>query len=95
MTPNEARQIAELELKDIQSRCPVAIRIIEELTQEHSLGFVFFFNAIRYLETGEFEDSLAGNGPILVRHNGKVIRLPSNQSVSKSLRALSTFEFQE
>jgi len=40
-----------------------------EITEEHVLGFVFFYNAKSYWATRNFLDSLAGNGPIFVRRD--------------------------
>ena len=33
-------------------------------------------------------DGVAGNGPLLVRHDGEIITLPSSRSVEQGLAAL-------
>ena len=47
--------------------------ILTEYTIERPTCFVFFYESSRYLETGAFEDRLAGNAPILVdRRTGEL-----------------------
>lgn len=40
--------------------------IIDDLTLETELGFVFFYNSKEYIETGDFTHCLAGNAPLFV-----------------------------
>ena len=40
--------------------------LLEQHTIERTFGWVFFYNARRYLGTGDFRDALAGNAPIVV-----------------------------
>lgn len=40
--------------------------IMPEHTIEKDWGWVFFYQSKSYLETGNFEDMLAGNAPIIV-----------------------------
>ena len=90
MNKSEAREIAEQHLATIQRSCPVDICFNDEVTQEHPIGFVFFYNSARFWETRDTSDALAGNGPILVRKdNGAVTSLPSYQSVDRSLKELA------
>ena len=60
----EAHALATSWLRERMQPCPS--RIVDEDTQEHPLVWVFFYNSIRYLETGIFRDRLAGNGPLIV-----------------------------
>lgn len=49
------------------------LAIVDGEPSEITHAWVFFYNTRRYLETGEFSDALAGNGPILVnKRNGDV-----------------------
>jgi hypothetical protein len=38
----------------------------EAATAERPVGWVFFFQSKKFLETGDVNDSIVGNGPILV-----------------------------
>jgi hypothetical protein len=40
--------------------------IIEDHTRESASAWIFFYNSLRYLETGNMIHRLAGNGPIFV-----------------------------
>lgn len=65
----EARVIARqaLEQSDPEDRMVLQ----EEKTQERSFGWVFAYTTRRYLETGDFNDTVPGVGPLIVfRHDG-------------------------
>jgi hypothetical protein len=63
---SEAKQLAS----DFLGTGPLpqgfAYVILDEYTIERPRCFVFFYESSRFLETGRFEDRLAGNAPILV-----------------------------
>jgi len=51
----------------------IELVILEDLTQEHDFGWVFFYNSKTYLESGDFRDTLAGNVPLIVdRKRGQI-----------------------
>ncbi len=90
MTKAEAQIVADKYLTELQRGCPVEISFNYELTEEHPLGFVFFYNSKEFWRTWDFSKSLAGNGPVLVlRDSSNILVLPSNQSVKRSLQALA------
>lgn len=89
MDLSDARAIAETYLDKVRESCPVEIEFNDSVTEEHPIGYVFFYNTKEYWKTRDFSKSLAGNGPVLVkRETGEIVVLPSNQSVKKSLNAL-------
>jgi hypothetical protein len=51
---------------------PADFVILDERTLELPYGWVFFYDWRRHVETGAFEDSLAGNAPVLVTRDGAV-----------------------
>lgn len=62
---------------------PVAI------THEHEVveGWLFFFQSLRYLQSGEISDALAGNGPIFFdRHTGEQHALSTAYAPEEALR---------
>ena len=89
MTKAEAKIVADKYLADLQRGCPVEISFNYDITEEHPLGFVFFYNSKDFWRTRDFSKSLAGNGPVLVlRDSSKIVVLPSNRSVNRSLQEL-------
>lgn len=42
------------------------LAIVDREPSDTAHAWIFFYNTKRYLETGEFSEALAGNGPILV-----------------------------
>ena len=59
----KARALAECWINLI---CEVECEIVDEATIERPYGWVFFYQSRSFLETGDFSDQLAGNGPVLV-----------------------------
>ena len=88
MELDEAKKIAEKYLIEIQNECPDEIAINNELTIHHETGFVFHYNKKRFWDTKDIDDSLFGNGPILVKNDGELVILPTHQSAIKSLENL-------
>jgi hypothetical protein len=57
-------------------------------TVERPYGWIFSYNTIRALETGDYTQGLVGNGPLLVRRNdGRIIRFPSLYSAVAAAEA--------
>jgi hypothetical protein len=97
MTPHEldmersaARLVAEERLQHWRSQGCEPMAINDDITMEHPLGFVFFYNTVKFYETRDHRYALAGNGPLLVLRDGSgLIVLPSNRSAEKSLLEVS------
>ena len=60
---DKARTLAECWINLI---CEVECQIVDDSTIARPYGWIFFYQSKRFLETGEFGDQIAGNGPILV-----------------------------
>jgi len=61
-----AKKIATDFLGEPKAPADYSFVILDEYTIEKPKCFVFFYESSKYLETGMFEDRLAGNAPILV-----------------------------
>ena len=47
--------------------------ILTDHTREFELGWVFFYQSRRYIESGDYRDMLGGNAPIIVnKHDGSI-----------------------
>ena len=89
MNKADAQIMADQYLAKIKTTCPIDIEFNYEITEEYSTGYVFFYNSKKFWETRDFNNSLAGNGPVLVlRETGDIVLLPSHQSVRRSLHEL-------
>lgn len=63
--------------------------ILDELTQEIDLGWVFFYDSKRYIEADDFDYALAGNGPVVViQATGEIFRLGSAEELTGALANL-------
>lgn len=50
--------------------------VLDEETLEKDYGWVFFYTSRQYLETGDFQYMLGGNGPLIVdRFDGSLTEL--------------------
>ena len=56
-----------------------------ELTAETDVGWVFFYESARFLETRDHHDQLMGNAPLLVAHDGAVHLLGTERPVEEYL----------
>lgn len=72
-----ALQIAQAKVHELASAAGDDFALQPNRTREIEQGWVFFFNSVDYVRTGNYIHALAGNGPLLVLRNGNVIMLPS------------------
>jgi hypothetical protein len=73
----DAKVLAEREVDAIAAAVGDDFVVIHDETVEIAEGWVFFYNSREFVETGDFRDALAGNGPIFVDRDGLVKRLPT------------------
>lgn len=61
--------------------------ILSERTIEKDYGWIFFYQSRKYLETGEFSYTLAGNGPVVFeRESGAVHHLGTYKDPDELIR---------
>lgn len=71
---------SETEMNNFGSALPdyenpnIKLAILDEETQEHEFGWVFFYNSVKFIESGDFRDALGGNAPLIIdKTSGKLI----------------------
>jgi hypothetical protein len=77
ISSDAAMQIARAKVHELATLAGDDFALLPEATREIEQGWVFFFNSMDYVRTGDHLHALAGNGPLLVLRNGGVITLPS------------------
>jgi hypothetical protein len=86
-----ATQIARAALAALPDPHGLGYTIRDELTQEHSFGWVFFHDSRRFIETGEAAHRLAGNAPLIVdRRDGRATFVPTGRPLEDALRQYAT-----
>lgn len=61
--------------------------VLDEHTIEKDYGWVFFWTSRLWLETGDLENAIAGNEPILVsRYDGSIYQCGSAAPLEKEIR---------
>ena len=73
MTEEEARATAQGLLDGGPSRNLV---ILDQATLRKPYGWVFFYQARKFVETGDYRFALVGNAPVVVMLDGQIIRIP-------------------
>ncbi|MDQ3060238.1 MAG: YrhB family protein [Pseudomonadota bacterium] len=64
------------------------LRIIKERTEEFDIGWVFYYQSARFLETGNFSNLLVGNAPFFVaRSDGQIFPISYHRPINESLAA--------
>jgi hypothetical protein len=72
-----ALQIAQAKVNELAYAAGDEFALLLDETREVEQGWVFFFNSVDFVRTGNYNHALAGNGPLLVLRNGSVVTLPS------------------
>jgi len=66
MTKSEAEHVAREYVKAREGDAGCELVLMDQQTLERPFGWVFFYDAKRHLETGDFRHALAGNAPIVI-----------------------------
>lgn len=51
----------------------VKLQILHDHTKEYDFGWVFFYNSVKYIEPGDYRESLLGNAPLIINKESKEI----------------------
>jgi hypothetical protein len=85
-TFEQATQRARQTLSSLGGAADIAI--IDAATREFDVGWVFFYQSSRFLETGDVLDGLAGNAPLFVsRDDGRAIFISYHRPITESIQA--------
>jgi len=88
--PQSLAQAEEIARRHLSSQLAGSggVRIVSEATKEFDVGWIFYYQAARFLETADIGDSLVGNAPIFVaRSDGKVISVAYHRPLTESMAA--------
>lgn len=82
----QAEALAVEHIEALGRDVPGGVALMSESTMAKPYGWVFFFDAKRFLETGIPLEALGGNSPILVEAtNGRITLLGTGTPVVESL----------
>jgi hypothetical protein len=91
MNQDKAREIvAEYLSEGRQTANGITLMIVDELTQEHDFGWVFFYDSKEYIESGDFLYALAGNAPLVVLRDGSVRTTGTSRPLAEYLNEIET-----
>lgn len=86
----KAKRLAEEHLREAASGGSPSLRLelLHQYTEEHSFGWVFFYDSEQHIKTGALEDALAGNAPFIVeRSAGRILVTGTARPVEEYLDA--------
>ncbi|OWQ48297.1 hypothetical protein CDL60_06890 [Roseateles noduli] len=87
ITVSQAIEIADRHLSAHSER-GIALRLLPDKTREFDVGWVFYYQSVRYLETGDVSDMLAGNNPLFIaRSDGRLFGVDFHRPLEESLKA--------
>ena len=86
LTLDEAKAIAMKEIPDLSHK-GIDMIIFDDATIAKNYGWIFFFGSKQFEETNDANFAVGGNGPLVVRHNGKVYKLPTSGAPEDTIRA--------
>src|SRR5689334_436209 len=66
------------------------LALLDSGTEEFRVGWVFYYQSARFIETGDLVDSVGGNAPIFVPRNGAPATFISyHRATTESMEAFS------
>lgn len=86
ITAADAFGLAQERLTQLARSANEQFEFLVDETREVEQGWVFFFNSVDFVRTRNPLYALAGNGPIFVSLEGKILSLPSSIPWEDSLR---------
>ncbi len=72
-----AKRIALDAVHKFEIETSEALCLLNEQTIEFDMGWIFFYNSVSFINTGDEVYRLAGNGPLFVDRAGYLHMLPS------------------
>ena len=86
---NEAERLARDTIRKLAGSAENDFSLQPEKTVEHGDGWIFFYNSLQFIQTGDSMYMLAGNGPIFVSKSGKSTILTSSSPWEEAILELS------
>ncbi|WP_346948732.1 YrhB domain-containing protein [Dyella sp.] len=83
-----AEALARAEVNRLGEGVGTEFGLMTDRTLAVESGWVFFFNTVEFIETGNRSAALAGNGPIYITTSGVLHRLPSATPWEAALKEL-------
>jgi Immunity protein 35 len=85
ITMTQAEALARTRVNELARAANDRFELLEDQTRPVDAGWLFFFNSADFIRTRDPIDALAGNGPILVFKDGRVVQLSSALPIDQAL----------
>jgi hypothetical protein len=90
VTRDDARRIAEQQLRQLYADGTDTLAIDDQATREEDIGWVFFYQSKKYLSDGDADQRLVGNAPIVVDRQGDVHETGTAEPLDHYLEVIRT-----
>ncbi len=81
--------IAESKMNTFGSALPdyvnpnIKLQILNDSTEEHDFGWVFYYNSAKFNESGDLQEALGGNAPLIINKiSGELIETGTAQDTT-------------
>ena len=89
ISEDEALKPAQVRIVELGRSAGPDLQLLESKTVRLENGWAFFYNSTDPIQTGDFRQALAGNGPIHVSNSGKLTDLPTAMSWEEAAKHLT------
>jgi hypothetical protein len=86
LTLNKAKQLALESLLEKTGLPLDTLLILDALTECRRAGWIFYYEARAYLQTGDAAHAFGETGPVVVTHHGRVHHLRGDRPAAAVLR---------
>lgn len=88
-----AKNLVDSELETYSKEINKKVSIIDNLTEENSEYWVFYYNTDVFIKTGNLSFALAGNGPILVdKYQGTLYKTGTSKPLEHYLKYYEEYQ---
>jgi hypothetical protein len=89
----QAKEVALRKLGEIQKSSNVKLALLESESTAFEYGWVFFYQSEQYVKTGDTNNLVGGNAPIIVdKHDGSVILAGTAKSIKHYIEVYCRFK---
>jgi Immunity protein 35 len=90
ITRDDAREIAEQQLRELYVDGADALAIDDRATREEDFGWIFFYQSKKFLNEADADERLVGNAPIVVDRDGEVHMTGTGEPLDRYLAEIRT-----
>lgn len=89
----QARKLALSKLQELEKESSIKLIILEDHTITFEYGWIFFYQSEAYFKTGNIEEMIGGNAPILIdKYDSNVYITGTRKDIKEYVKIFSEFK---